>query len=141
MNMLDPELVEFLDSETVGVLATQGPDGRPRQSVVYYARDRDRLLISMMAHRQKTHNVARSGWASLCVLGHERPFPSTTMSGPTEVRTVQIGPPTTAVMRRVTGTATPPEPLADEALVEAGRVILAITIERVGPTSYIGQDR
>ena len=32
----------------------------------------------------------------------------------------------------------PPEPQTDAALADAGRVILAIDIERVGPVSYIG---
>ena len=31
----------------------------------------------------------------------------------------------------------PPEPHSDEALAAVGRVILAITIERVGPVTYI----
>ena len=33
----------------VGVLATLAPDGQPRQSLVYYARDGERLLISTLA--------------------------------------------------------------------------------------------
>jgi hypothetical protein len=46
MTALTPVLREFLDSEPVGVLATQAADGRPRQSLVYFTRDGDRLLIS-----------------------------------------------------------------------------------------------
>jgi hypothetical protein len=40
-------------------------------------------------------------------------------------------------MQRITGAAEPPEPMSDEALAEAGRVILAIDVEHVGATSYI----
>jgi hypothetical protein len=36
----------LLDDNDHGVVATQGRDGRPRQSVVYYVRDGERLLIS-----------------------------------------------------------------------------------------------
>jgi hypothetical protein len=46
MDELTPELKNLLDSQSVGVLATIAADGKPRQSVVYYARDGERLLIS-----------------------------------------------------------------------------------------------
>jgi predicted pyridoxine 5'-phosphate oxidase superfamily flavin-nucleotide-binding protein len=45
MGGLTPELREFLDANRVGVLATVTRDGKPRQSLVYYARDGDRLLL------------------------------------------------------------------------------------------------
>ena len=68
--------------QPVGVLATQSQDGRPRQSVVYYVRDGDRLLISTLVERLKARDVERSGWASLCVMGDEQPYPSAVFSGP-----------------------------------------------------------
>ena len=37
----------------------------------------------------------------------------------------------------MTGADEPPEPMSDEALAKAGRVILAITIERVSAANYI----
>jgi hypothetical protein len=69
-------------------------------------------------------------------MGHEPPYPSATFSGPAEILTTGIGPATAAIARRVTGAAEAPEP-SDEALAEAGRVILALTIERVTAASYI----
>ena len=39
MGGLTDELRDFLDAHRVGVLATIAADGKPRQSVVYYARD------------------------------------------------------------------------------------------------------
>jgi predicted pyridoxine 5'-phosphate oxidase superfamily flavin-nucleotide-binding protein len=41
MGELTDELRGFLDTHRVGVLATAAKDGKPRQSVVYYARDGD----------------------------------------------------------------------------------------------------
>jgi hypothetical protein len=70
-------------------------------------------------------------------MGHERPFPSATFSGPADVLTENIGGPTAMIMQRITGESQPPEPLSDEALAEAGRVILAIEVERVTAASYI----
>ena len=59
-------------------------------------------------------------------------------SGPAEILTENIGAPTARIGQRMTGADDPPEAMSDEALAEAGRVILAITIERVAPVNYIG---
>ena len=136
MAALTPVLREFLDSEPVGVLATQATDGRPRQSLVYFTREGDRLLISTLADRLKARDVRRTDWATLCVMGHEPPFPSATFSGPAQILTTGIGAASAAIAQRVTGAAEPPE-LSDEALAEAGRVILAITVEKVTAANYM----
>jgi PPOX class probable F420-dependent enzyme len=138
MGALTPELRAFLDANDVGVIATAAADGSPRQSLVYYAREGDRLLISTLSDRLKARDVRRTGRASLCVLGHERPYPSATFTGPAEIRTEDIGPPTAAIAQRMLGADEPPAPMTDEALAEAGRVILAITVERVAAVNYLG---
>jgi PPOX class probable F420-dependent enzyme len=137
MGSLTPELGGFLDANRVGVLATTAPGGRPRQSLVYFVRDGERLLVSTLTDRHKARDVRRSGWASLCVMGHESPYPSATFSGPAEILTRDIGPASAKLAQRITGAAEPPEPMSDEALAEVGRVLLAITIERVTAASYI----
>jgi PPOX class probable F420-dependent enzyme len=137
MGALTAELREFLDANAVGVLATLASDGKPRQSLVYYAREGDLLLISTLKDRLKARDARRAGWASLCVMGHEPPFPSATFSGPAEILTENIGPLTAAIAQRMTGADEPPEPMSDEALAEVGRVILAIDIDRVSAVSYI----
>jgi PPOX class probable F420-dependent enzyme len=137
---LTDELREFLDSHRVGVLATQGPDGKPRQSVVYYVRDDDRLLISTESKRLKARDVQCTGWASLCVHGHEQPYPSAVFSGPAEILTTDIGPLTAAIMQRIAAMPETPEPQTDAALAAIDRVILAISVERVGPVNYIDTD-
>jgi PPOX class probable F420-dependent enzyme len=137
MGALTDPLREFLDAHPVGVLATASAGGRPRQSLVYFARDGQRLLISTLTDRLKARDVRRSGWASLCVIGNEPPYPSATFSGPAEIHTKEIGLATARIMQRITRAAVPPEPMSDETLADAGRVILAITIERVGSANYI----
>lgn len=139
--VLTPDLEAFLDAHLVGVLATQPNRGGVRQSVVYYVRDGDRLLISTEAGRLKATDVRNTGWASLCVLGHERPFPSATFSGPAEILIEQIGPATAAIAQRVLGLDEAPEPQTDEALAGVGRVILAMTVERVAAVNYMGDSR
>lgn len=139
MGVMTEPLREFLDTSPVGVLATASAEGRPRQSLVYFARDGDRLLISTLADRLKARDVGRTGWASICMMGHEPPYPSATFSGPAEILTENIGRPTARITHRITRAAEPPEPMSDETLAKAGRVILAITIERVSATNYINQ--
>jgi PPOX class probable F420-dependent enzyme len=137
MGTLTEPLADFLDRGSVGVLATEAADGRPRQSLVYYVRDGERLLISTLANRHKALDVRRGGWASLCVMGHQPPYPSATFSGRAEIVIDGIGEPTALIMQRITGVGEAPEPMSDEALAEAGRVILAITVERVTAANYI----
>lgn len=141
MGALSEQLREFLDANPVGVLATPASDRKPRQSLVYFARERDRLLISTLADRLKARDTRRSGWASLCVMGHEPPYASATFSGTAKILTEDIGPPTAKIMQRITQAAEPPEPMTDEALAEAGRVVLAIDVDRVSAVSYISQPR
>ena len=140
MRALSPQLIEFLDAHRVGVLATVDDVSMPRQSVVYYVRDEERLLISTESKRLKARDVGRSGWASLCVLGHERPYPSAVFSGPAEIVTENIGPATAAIMQRIAGTPEPPEAQSDEALAAVDRVILAITIQSVSAVNYLPTD-
>jgi Pyridoxamine 5'-phosphate oxidase len=137
MHSLSPQLIEFLDAHRVGVLATVDDVAMPRQSVVYYVRDEERLLISTESKRLKARDVRRSGWASLCVLGHERPHPSAVFSGPAEILTENIGPATATIMQRIAGLPEPPPPENDAALAAIDRVILAITIESVSAVNYL----
>jgi PPOX class probable F420-dependent enzyme len=136
---LTDQLREFLDAHHVGALATASEEGKPRQSVVYYVRDADRLLISTMSERLKAKDVERSGWASLSVRADEQPYPSATFSGPAEILTENIGQPTARIMQRIAGMDEPPEPQSDEALAEIDRAILAITVDRVNAVTHMGE--
>jgi Pyridoxamine 5'-phosphate oxidase len=46
---LNAKLQRVVDANTVGVLATSSLNGRPRQSLAYFTRVDDRLLISTPA--------------------------------------------------------------------------------------------
>ncbi|MGZ8563968.1 MAG: TIGR03618 family F420-dependent PPOX class oxidoreductase [Candidatus Limnocylindria bacterium] len=137
MGELTDELRRFLDAHRVGVLATAAPDGKPRQSVVYYARDGDRLLVSTLSARLKARDVRRTGWASLCVRGDDQPYPSAVFSGRAEILTEDIGPATASIMQRIAGTDEPPEAQSDQALAAIDRVILAISVERVSAITHL----
>ena len=76
MGALTDELRAFLDREPVGVLATVAADGSPRQSLVYFARDGNQLLISTLADRLKSRDVPRTGAASQAAPSPWRPTPA-----------------------------------------------------------------
>jgi PPOX class probable F420-dependent enzyme len=137
MGVMTPQLEALLDSQRVGVLATIASDGKPRQSVVYYARDGDRLLISTESKRLKARDVERTGWASLCVRGEEQPYPSAVFSGAAGIVTESIGEPTALVMQRIADLPEPPEPQSDEDLAAVDRVVLSIEIGRVSAVNYL----
>lgn len=138
MGALTPELRDLLDTCPVGVLATAARDGRPRQSLVYFVREGDRLLVSTLSDRLKARDVRRSGWASICVMGHEPPYPSATFSGAAEILTEAIGVPTARIMQRISGTAEPAAPMSDSELAAAGRVVLAIDVDRIAAATHVG---
>jgi PPOX class probable F420-dependent enzyme len=137
MGGLTDQLRDFLDAHRVGVLATIAEDGKPHQSVVYYAREGDLLLISTLSARFKAKHVKRTGWASLSVRGDAQPYPSATFAGPAEILTEDIGRQTALVMQRIAGMDEPPDPESDEALAKIDRVILAITVERVSAVTHM----
>jgi PPOX class probable F420-dependent enzyme len=137
MGVITPELRRFLDANRVGVLATTAASGKPRQSLVYYVRDGDRLFVSTLADRLKAQDVRRTGWASLCVMAHALPYPSATFSGHADVLTHDLGVPTARIAQRISGEDEPPDPLTDEALAAVGRVLIAISVERVSAVSYV----
>jgi PPOX class probable F420-dependent enzyme len=137
MSALAESVRRFLDEQVLGVLATRSGDGRVHQSAVYFVREGDELLISTESKRRKARDVEETGWASICVIGHERPFPSVTLSGRAEIRRAEIGGATARIAQRMLALEQPPEPQSDEALAGADRVILVIAAERVGPASYL----
>jgi PPOX class probable F420-dependent enzyme len=130
-------LAELLDSNKLATLATVGEDGLPRLSVVYYANRGERIFISTMRDRAKAKDVKRTGWAALSVRGEEPPYPSATFSGTARIRTASIGEETALVMGRIAGLPEPPEPQSDEALAEAGRVLIEVTVERVAAATHV----
>lgn len=136
-SILDEPIRRFLDDAPVGTLATLRPDGRPRHTLVYFVRDGERILLSTEGKRGKARDVERTGWASFCVMGHQKPFPSLTVEGPARVLRGGIGDATARVMQKITGNVPDATP-TDEQLAAADRVILEITVDRVYGVSYVG---
>ena len=125
---------DFIATSTRGVLATIKRDGRPQLSNVSYTLDEDgRIKISVTRDRAKTRNLLRDPRASLLVLGEDW-HQYVVVEASAEV---EDGPDTLAELRRIyeriTGKPHPNWVEFDEAMVRDGRVILALTIERLYP--------
>jgi PPOX class probable F420-dependent enzyme len=139
MIMISDAVRAFLQDNPVGVLGTRRADGTVRQSVVYYAVQGDRLLISTESKRAKARDVRRDRWASLCVAGTSAPYPSATLEGLARVVPTGISADTGAVWSRIPGMAGT-EPPAEADLTAADRVIIEIIVDRVYGVSYIKAD-
>jgi hypothetical protein len=111
------------------VVAVEAADGRPRQTVAYYFLDGDTVKLSTLGRRLKGRAVERTGWASICVMGYEKPFPYATMFGAARISRDDIGEDTARLVKVMTGQDA--EPQSDEALAGVDRVILEIDVERV----------
>jgi PPOX class probable F420-dependent enzyme len=131
------EVGRFLDREPVGVVSTLRADGTARQSVTYFVRDGGRIFISTESKRAKARDVERSGWASLCVVGHARPFPSVTVEGPARILRSGIADATARIFVKMAGGDSPE--LTDKTLADMDRVILEISVDRVYGASYLNQ--
>ena len=128
------EANEFIARSTRGVLATIKRDGRPQLSNVAYTLDDDgRIKISVTRDRAKTRNLIRDPRASLLVLG-DNWYQYVVVDAKADI---QDGPDTLAELRRVyqriAGKPHPNWAEFDEAMVRDGRVILALTVERLYP--------
>jgi PPOX class probable F420-dependent enzyme len=133
---MDAHVEQFIDTIPVGVLATIRSDGKPRQSTVYFAREGNRILISTESKRGKARDVERTGFASICVQGVEKPFPGVTLEGPARVLREGVGEPTARIVARILD-APVGEAQTDEALAAVDRVILELTVERTYGVSYL----
>lgn len=128
------EARDFIANNHRGVLATIKRDGRPQLSNVAYALDDDgRIKISVTRGRAKTRNLERDPRATLEVLG-DNWYQYLVIEATAEV---QDGPDVLADLRRVyervSGKPHPDWAEFDAAMIRDGRVVLALTIERVYP--------
>ncbi|HEX3946429.1 MAG TPA: PPOX class F420-dependent oxidoreductase [Acidimicrobiales bacterium] len=71
-----------------GKLATVGTGGRPHVVPVWYEMDDDGSLIWNTGEKTvKGRNLARTGWAAICVDDDRPPFSFVTVEGPVELST------------------------------------------------------
>ncbi|MCB0861871.1 MAG: TIGR03618 family F420-dependent PPOX class oxidoreductase [Solirubrobacterales bacterium] len=135
--MTGPER-DLLEANIVGTVATIGGDGRPGQSVVYYATDGERIFFSTLGSRAKARHVGKTGWASISVRGGEPPYPSATFSGPARVIFDGVAEITNRIMKSFLGPDAPE--MTEEQYRDVDRVLVEITVDKVAAASHLPAD-
>lgn len=64
---LREDVQAFLDERRYGVLATVNASGNPQQTVMWFLRDGDDIVMNTLRGRRKDRNLLRDPRASLCV--------------------------------------------------------------------------
>ncbi|HYP41159.1 MAG TPA: PPOX class F420-dependent oxidoreductase [Chloroflexia bacterium] len=67
MAELDDKVRKFLEEKRFAVVATAGKDGMPRQTVMWYELQGDRIMMNTAVGRLKEKNLARDPRVSFCV--------------------------------------------------------------------------
>ena len=131
--MTEAEARAWVGRHTRAVLATIKRDGRPQLSHVVYALDDDGLIkISATRDRAKTKNLRRDPRATLSVVA-ENWGEYLVVEGTCTVREENVLPELRRVYERVSGKPHPNWEEFDAAMVRDGRVVLAISIDRLYP--------
>jgi PPOX class probable F420-dependent enzyme len=65
--VLPEDVRSFLDEVRFGVLGTVNADGSPQQTVMWYERRGDDIMMNTKRGRRKDRNLLRDARASLCV--------------------------------------------------------------------------
>jgi PPOX class probable F420-dependent enzyme len=126
---------QFLRAHHQAVLATTRADGRPQMSPVVCAVDAEgRILISTRETAVKTRNLRRDPYASICAFT-ERFFGSWIQAeGPAEVISLPDAMDLLIDYYRLVSGEHPDWSDYRAAMVRDRRVIVRVTISRVGPT-------
>ena len=127
------QALDYVRRHHHGVLATLKRDGRPQLSNVLYLLDDDgEVKISVTRDRAKTRNARRDPRVALTILG-DNFYEYVVVEGTARIVEDDPVPLLRHVYRGVTGQEHPDWQEFDEAMVRDGRVVLAITVDRLYP--------
>jgi PPOX class probable F420-dependent enzyme len=131
--MTEAEARAFVARHHRGVLATLKRDGRPQLSNIVYAVDDDgRIKVSTTRDRAKARNLRRDPRVSLAVQG-DTWQEYLVVEGSAEVLDGDVLADLRRVYEKVSGKPHPNWDEFDAAMRRDGRVLLAISIERLYP--------
>ena len=115
------------------VLATIKRDGRPQLSHIVYTLDDDGLIkVSVTRDRAKTKNLKRDPRATLSIVA-ETWSDYLVVEGTCTIHEENVLPELRRIYERVRGEPHPNWAEFDAAMLRDGRVVLAITIDRLYP--------
>src|SRR3990172_9733519 len=83
--LISADVKAFLSQPHVAALATVRPDGRPHVTPVWYDFDGSEFTVASFRTTQKLKNVARKGFAVLCIFTQEPPYRNDIVEGTARV--------------------------------------------------------
>ena len=123
----------FVARHRNAVIATIKRDGRPQLSNIVYTLDDDGLIkVSVTRDRAKTKNLQRDPRATLSIVA-ENWSDYLVVEGTCTVHEEDVLPELRRIYERVKGGPHPNWEEFDAAMLRDGRVVLAITIDRMYP--------
>ncbi|TVR76202.1 MAG: PPOX class F420-dependent oxidoreductase [Sphaerobacteraceae bacterium] len=127
--------MQYIGSNTRGVLATIKRDGRPQLSHIAYTLDDDGLIkISVTEDRAKTKNARRDPRVSLTVIG-DNWYQYIVVEGTAGFIDEDPLPALRKIYERIAGKPHPDWDEFDQAMRDEGRVVMTISIDRLYPLS------
>jgi PPOX class probable F420-dependent enzyme len=129
MPVYDDATRQLLDGRNFATVATVNPDGGPQSSVVWFLRDGDTILFSVISNRQKARNLARDPRVSVSVFDLTNPYHSVEIRGTAELIADEPKDLGRRLSQKYLGTDPPPEP------AEVNRLIVRVTPEKVATFS------
>jgi uncharacterized protein len=131
--MTHDEALDFIRRNTKAVLATIKRDGRPQMSHISYTLDDDEVIkISVTGDRAKTRNLKRDPRATLSIVADDW-HQYLVVEGTCTVIEDDPLPLLRHVYERIRGAPHPNWAEFDAAMIRDGRVVLAITLDRIYP--------
>jgi PPOX class probable F420-dependent enzyme len=136
------ELLEFVRPRHQAVLSTTRRDGRSQMSPnTVGVDDNGRLVISSYPMRAKVHNIRRNPAVSVCILSDDFGGEWVQIDGVAEILDLpEALEPLVEYFRNIAGEH-PDWDEYREAMVEQGKVLIRIEIERWGPVARGGFPR
>lgn len=133
------ELVDFLGTRHNGILTTHRRDGSPQMSpVTYGVDDQGRVLVSTYPGRAKVKNLRRDARASFMSLGPDFDDAWVQVDGTAEVIDLPDSvEPLVDYFRSISGEHPDWEEYR-QAMVDQGKSLIRVTVERWGPVATGG---
>ena len=126
----NPAYEKFIDDHRWAVITTLRKSGAPVSSVVAYARDSDKLIVSTPGVTFKRASLEKDPRVNLCIVSNSEPFNFVAIEGLAEVSKEDLVRKTKLVFEKITDMYEEPNPI-EKWLEDQDRVILEISGSRV----------
>ena len=133
------ELEEFIRPRHRGILLTTRCDGRPQSSLVTMGLDGEgRIVVSSYPERAKVHNIRRNTLASMVVMSDDFSGEWVQVDGTAQIVDLPVAVEGLVEYFRVISGEHPDWDEYRQAMVDQGKCLIRLTVERWGPIAKGG---